>query len=192
MSKKDNLNIEVEDTKTTIEDTAEETVETTPKEEKETAKVSSLEKALGKAEEQNKELTNKNLRLYAEFDNYRRRTAKERLELTKTAAKDVIKELLPILDDFERAFKAFENKDGVAEELKGFQLIYNKLKTNLEAKGLKAMEVKGKDFDADYHAALTEIPAPTEELKGKVVEEIEKGYYLQDTIIRHAKVIIGK
>jgi len=138
-----------------------------------------------------KDWKDKYLRLYAEFDNFRRRKAREQLELTKTAGKDIIVNLLPILDDFERAFKAREGKEN-GDSIKGFELIYHKLQKNMEQKGLKAMESIGQDFDADLHDAITEIPAPTENLKDKVIDEVEKGYYLGDKIIRYAKVIVGK
>ena len=138
------------------------------------------------------ELCDKYVRLYADFDNHRKRTAIEKNELVKTASKDIIKELLPVVDDFERALKALENKPEAAAAKDGMQLIYNKLVTNLSAKGLKAMDSVGKDFDVELHEAITEIPAPTPEMGGKVVDEVEKGYYLNGKIIRFAKVIVGK
>jgi molecular chaperone GrpE len=135
------------------------------------------------------ELRDKYVRLYADFDNHRKRTAKEKLEVIQTAGKEVIKDLLPVLDDFERALKAAE-KSG--SETEGIKLIYNKLANNLAAKGLKPMETVGQDFNPDIHEAITEIPAPTPELAGKVVDEVEKGYYLNEKIIRFAKVVVGK
>lgn len=134
-----------------------------------------------------KDLKDKYLRLYAEFDTARRRFAREKIELGKTAGREIIVELLPILDDFERAFKLSQNADN-----KGFELIYNKLKNNLESKGLKPMEAIGQVFDPDLHEAITEIPAPTPQLSGKVIDEVERGYYLNDVIIRYAKVVVGK
>jgi molecular chaperone GrpE len=138
------------------------------------------------------EQKDKYLRLMAEFDNFRRRTAKERLELIQTAGKEVIASMLEVLDDCDRAEKQLQaNAD--AEQVKtGVQLVFNKLRSNLQAKGLKVMETKGTDFDADMHEAITEIPSPTPELAGKVVDEVEKGYYLNDKIIRFAKVVVGK
>ncbi len=138
------------------------------------------------------ELRDKYVRLYADFDNLRKRTAKEKLEIIQTAGKDVIIALLPVLDDFERALKAIEGKEETAAAREGMLLIHNKLFHNLTAKGLKAMETKGQKFNADIHEAITEIPAPTPELAGKVVDEVEKGYYLNDKIIRFAKVVVGK
>ncbi|SEJ33266.1 molecular chaperone GrpE [Cyclobacterium xiamenense] len=142
---------------------------------------------------ENQELKDKYVRLYSEFENFRRRTAKERLELVNTASKDLMQEVLPILDDFERSFKA-ENASDPEEEQKqaGSKLIYNKLLRVLTAKGLQPMEdLVGKDFDAEYHEAITQIPAPSEELKGKIVDVVEKGYTMAGKVVRFAKVVIG-
>lgn len=132
------------------------------------------------------------LRLAAEFDNFRRRTSKERLDLIQTAGKEVIKELLPVLDDCDRAEKQFAGTVELESYREGVNLIFHKLKQTLQSRGLKGMESVGKDFDADLHEAITEIPAPSAELKGRVVDEVEKGYYLGEKIIRHAKVVVGK
>lgn len=137
------------------------------------------------------ELRDKYVRLYADFDNYKKRTAKEKLDLIQTAGKEVILAMLPVVDDFERALKAAE-KSGDAKNLEGVLLIYNKLINALQAKGLKPMESIGKPFDVETHEAITEIPAPAPELSGKVIDEVEKGYYLGDKIIRFAKVVVGK
>ncbi|MFT3705645.1 MAG: nucleotide exchange factor GrpE [Agriterribacter sp.] len=134
----------------------------------------------------------KYLRLYAEFDNFKRRSAKERIELIQTAGKEVIVSLLDVLDDCDRAEKQIQEsgqKDAVTE---GVQLVFNKLRSSLYAKGVKAMETKGKDFDPDQHEAITQIPVPDESLKGKIVDEVVKGYYLNDKIIRFAKVVVGQ
>jgi molecular chaperone GrpE len=133
----------------------------------------------------------KYLRLFAEFDNFRRRTANERKELLVTAGKEVIVSLLPVLDDFERAFKSMETATDVVAVQAGVELIYSKLNNILAQKGLKPMESVGQPFDADLHEAITNIPAPNEELKGKVLDEMEKGYYLGDKVARFAKVIVG-
>lgn len=138
------------------------------------------------------ELKDKHLRLFSEFDNYRKRTTKERIELFKTANSDLIQELLPVLDDFDRAMKSFEEAQDIEAVKEGVQLIHNKLKGTLEKKGLKCMDSQGKDFDTDYHEAITEIPAPTEDLKSKVVDVVEKGYTLNEKVIRYAKVVVGK
>lgn len=141
------------------------------------------------------ESKDKYLRLYSEFENFRRRTAKERLDLIKTAHEDLVVSLLPVLDDFERAQKSFavnkENED-IKSTIEGFQLIHNKFNKLMEQKGLKPMPDKpGIDFDPEIHEAITKIPAPEEKLKGKVVDVVEKGYYLNDKVIRFAKVVIG-
>ena len=134
------------------------------------------------------ELKDKYMRKVAEFDNFRKRSMRERLDLTKTAARDTMSALLPVLDDFDRA-KKNAGEDGFSE---GIQLVQNKLSTILEQKGLKAMDSNGEVFDPELHEAITEIPAPTEEMKGKVVDTVEQGYYLGDKIIRYAKVVVGK
>lgn len=133
----------------------------------------------------------KYLRLYAEFDNFRRRTNKERADERLNAGKDTIVALLPVLDDFERALKAIDTATDIVPVKEGVALIANKLKKTLAAKGLTEMEAKGVPFDADIHEAITSIPSPTDDLKGKVVDELEKGYYLNDKVVRFAKVVVG-
>jgi molecular chaperone GrpE len=151
---------------------------------------SKLETDLKKAHEELAESKDKYLRMYSEFENFRRRTAKEKLELIQSASEQVVKSMLPVLDDFERAEKAFLNIE--SKELEGFLLIYNKFKKVMEQTGVKPMDVKsGSDFDADLHEAITQIPAPDEKLKGKVVDVVEKGYVLNEKVIRFAKVVIG-
>lgn len=137
------------------------------------------------------ELKDKYLRLYADFENFRRRTAKEKLEMISSASADVIKSVLPIVDDFERAKLSFESSTEIEALKEGVDLIYTKLYKTLEAKGLKSMDAKGEAFDAEIHESIAQFPAPTEDLKGKVIDEIEKGYYLNDKVIRYAKVIVG-
>lgn len=138
------------------------------------------------------ESRDKYLRMVAEFDNFKRRNAKERIELIQTAGKEVISELLEVLDDCDRAQKQLEASDDSKAIKEGVMLVFNKLRNTLQARGVKAMETVNQEFNADLHEAITEIPAPSEELKGKVVDEIVKGYYLNDKIIRHAKVVVGK
>jgi len=138
------------------------------------------------------EQKDKYLRLMAEFDNFRRRTAKERLELMQTAGKDVIVSLLDVLDDCDRAEKQLQANADIAVQKEGIQIVFNKLRTTLTNKGVKAMESIHTDFDVEKHEAITEIPAPTEALKGKVLDEVVKGYYLNDKLIRFAKVVVGK
>lgn len=133
----------------------------------------------------------KYLRLYAEFDNYKRRVAKERIELMQTAGKEVIASLLPVIDDLERALKAFETATEILPMQEGISLVTQKLKTILANQGLKEMEAIGTPFDADLQEAVTNVPAPSDDLKGKVIDEIEKGYFLHDKVLRHAKVVVG-
>lgn len=131
------------------------------------------------------------LRLFAEFDNFKKRTSRERMDIFKTASKEVITSLLPVLDDFGRAINQIE-KSGDDNLLQGVELINNKLVETLRAKGLKEMEVKpGDDFNTDLHEAITQIPAPTEDLKGKIVDVVETGYLLNDVVVRYAKVVVG-
>lgn len=137
------------------------------------------------------EQKDKYLRLFAEFDNFRRRTSKERLELVQTAGKDVITSLLTVLDDSDRAEKQMQQTDNVEQIREGVQLVFQKLRNILSARGLKEMNSKGEEFDVEKHEAITEVPVPDENMKGKVVDEIEKGYYLNDKIIRFAKVVVG-
>ena len=132
------------------------------------------------------------LRLFAEFENYKRRTSKERVEMFKTANQDVIQSMLPVLDDFDRALNEI-SKAKDKNLLKGVELIHNKFRETLRAKGLEVMKIKeGDDFDADIHEAITQIPAPSDKLKGKIVDVVEKGYKLGDRIIRYPKVVTGK
>jgi molecular chaperone GrpE len=149
------------------------------------------ESELEKLRAQVAELNDKYLRQAAEFDNFRRRGAKERMELIQTAGRDVITDLLVVLDDSERAQKQMETTDDVTQIKEGVQLVFSKLHNTLSAKGLKPMDTVGKDFNPDLHEAITEIDAG-EEMRGKIVDEVQKGYYLNDKIIRFAKVIVGR
>lgn len=137
------------------------------------------------------ELNDKFLRQAAEFENFKRRNAKERIELIQTAGRDVISDLLDVLDDSDRAQKQMENTNDLEQIKEGISLVFSKLRNSLSAKGLKTMDAKGKDFDPDLHEAIAEIKAG-EEMKGKVIDEVQKGYYLNDKIIRYAKVVVGK
>jgi len=131
------------------------------------------------------------LRLFAEFENYKKRTSKERMELFKTAGQEVIVSLLPVIDDFDRALLELSKSDD-KETTKGIQLISGKLMDTLKSKGLEELEVRAGDtFNADFHEAITQIPAPSEEMKGKIIDVIEKGFKLGDKIIRHPKVVVG-
>lgn len=139
-----------------------------------------------------KEAKDKYIRLYSEFENFRRRTAKEKLDIINTASRDLMVELLPVMDDFQRAMKSMKDNDAKDSSIEGMELISNKFQKTLENKGLKAIEVKaGDEFDDEFHEAITQIPAPSEDLAGKIVDVIEKGYFLNDKVIRFAKVVTG-
>lgn len=149
---------------------------------------------LSELEQQSAELEalkDKHLRLVAEFENFKRRNAKERIELIQTAGKEVIQSLLDVLDDCDRAQKQLEASSTDSALQEGLLLVFNKLRNTLQQRGLKAMETRHAEFNADLHEAITEIPAPTADLKGKILDEVIKGYYLNEKIIRHAKVVVG-
>jgi len=156
-----------------------------PNEEEESAsKEELLENELGKEKD-------KFLRLFAEFENYKKRTSKERIDLFRTAGQEVITSLLPVMDDFERALKEL-SKSGEKDLFKGVELIHNKFKETLKAQGLSEIKAKeGDSFDAEIHDAITQIPAPSKKLKGKIIDVVEKGYRLGDKVIRHPKVVVG-
>lgn len=148
-----------------------------------TAELAKLQSELG-------EQKDKFIRLYSEFENFRRRTAKEKLDMIQTANEQLLKTLLPVADDFERAEKSFRAKND--KELEGFFLIYNKFRKTLDQAGLKVMDVKsGSDFDADLHEAITQVPVADDAMHGKVVDVVENGYLLNDKVVRHAKVVVG-
>ena len=156
------------------------------KETKKEEKAKEVKQELTK-EEKFAELNDKHLRLFAEFENFKKRTAKERMDLYKTAGEGVLTALLPVLDDFERSIKANQK-----QEDEGVVLIYNKLKSILETKGLKAMEDPiGQELNTDYHEAITNIPAPSDDMKGKIIDVVEKGYFLNEKVIRYAKVVVA-
>ncbi len=190
MQEKEKVEIEqekVETNLTTDETTASES-NTTETDTLENNTVSELEKIQNDLAEQK----DKYLRLMAEFENYKRRTSKERLELIQTAGKDVLVSLLDVLDDVDRAEKQLATSDDLDSQKEGVQLVFNKIKSTLYSKGIKPMESIQQEFDVEKHEAITEIPAPTESLVGKVIDEIQKGYYLNDKLIRFAKVVVGK
>ena len=140
----------------------------------------------------NRDITDKYLRLSAEFDNYRKRTLRERMELTKTAAESVMLSILPVVDDFERAMHSIDQGMDFEATKEGILLIYNKFKEFNKQNGITEIEAVGQTFDTDLHEALTKIPAPSEEMKGKIIDVIQKGYYLNDKVIRFAKVVVGE
>jgi molecular chaperone GrpE len=146
---------------------------------------------LEELQDQYNELNNKYLRLYSDFENFRKRNTKERIELIKNGGEDVFKLLLPIVDDFERARTNMETADNVPSVKEGIELIYHKLVNELGNRGLKPMETKGEVFDSEIHEAITQIPALSDDMKGKIVDELEKGYFLNDKVIRFAKVVVG-
>lgn len=194
MSKKNKKNIEEEVVKkaenqkdaTTVEETTQETaLNQEPVEE-------TLEDKVAELTAQVEEQKDKYLRLFADFDNYKKRNAKERLDLLNTAGKDVMLAVIPTLDDLDRAIQSAETATDITAVKDGFLLVKNKLFSTLAQKGLKPMECVGQDFDPDKQEALTKIPAPSADMKGKVIDEIEKGYTLNNKIIRYAKVVVGE
>lgn len=168
----------------------EQLVEDTPQNDTETAPQTDIQEP--SLETEIAELKDKYLRLYSDFENFRKRTSKERIDLIKTASEDVLKDLIPVVDDFERASKASETETDTLKIREGNQLIFHKLVRILETKGLKVMEdLTGKPFDPDTQEAITQIPAPTEQLKGMVIDVVEKGYTLGEKVVRYAKVVTG-
>lgn len=153
--------------------------------------VNESEKRIAELEEQVAQLNDKYLRIYSEFDNFRKRTAREKVELLNTAGEEIIKNLLPILDNFERAIRTNETATDVKSVNEGINLIAQMFRSSLQQKGLQAMNSIGEQFNTDLHEAITEIPAPTPDMKGKVVDEVEKGYTLNGKVIRFAKVVVG-
>ena len=196
MSKKSKKAEEVLDTlKEKMEDNGQETTENQEDleiEEEDLSPEELIEKENTDLKQQVGELKDKYQRVFADFDNFRKRNMKARLELMNTAAQDTMTALLPVLDDFDRAKKSAESADTEEQFSEGVELVYQKLYKILEAQGLKAMESTGEVFDPEMHSAITEIPAPSEDMKGKVFDTVEKGYFLKDKIIRHAKVVVGK
>lgn len=187
---KEDQDIKEEVDNSNVEASASENGSGEQKEEKDGASVQETE--LERLKVELSEAKDKYLRLYSEFENFRRRSAKERLELIQTANQDLLVDLLPVLDDFERAANNYNEKTEVSTLKEGMDLIFSKFFKVLEQKGVKPMEKKeGMDFNPDIHEAITQIPAPKDDLKGKVVDVVEKGYYLNDKVIRFAKVVIG-
>ena len=138
-----------------------------------------------------KEINDKYLRLYSEFENFRKRTAREKIELINSGNKSLMLKIIPTIDDFERAIESNKSVDDINIVKEGFELIYHKMMKTLESEGVKVMETNGEPFDVEFHEAITRIPAPDKSLKGKVVDTVEKGYYLNDNVLRYAKVVVG-
>ena len=155
-------------------------------------KKNKVEEQLEKAEAELLEMKDKHIRLQAEFDNYRKRTLKERMELLKTAGESVLVGILPVIDDFDRAVQTLDSVEEESPIKDGVKLIYNKFQDFLKQNGVKEIESKEQTFDTDLHEAITTFAAPTEELKGKIIDVVQKGYYLNDKVIRHSKVVIGE
>lgn len=151
-----------------------------------------LEEQLKEKEIEIAELKDKYLRVFAEFDNFKKRTIKEKMDFMRNASRDVLSDMLPVLDDFDRAKQSAEDDKSTEQFSDGVNLVYNKIHSVVKSKGLKEMETTGEVFDPELHEAITKIPAPNEDMKGKIIDTITKGYYLNDTIIRHAKVVVGE
>lgn len=166
--------------------------ETDPGREQESGFEQEEESPLLILEEKVREQENRYLRLAAEYDNYRKRTLREKADLTKMAGADIIAGLLPVVDDLDRAVDAMDNVTDIDAMKKGIELIHGKFKDFLSRKGVKEIKATGAEFDTDLHEAVTKIPAPTEKDKGKIVDVIEKGYLMNDTVIRYAKVVVGE
>lgn len=183
--------LEEKDLETTAEQTTEETVEEkedTTTDEQEETEVNEVEE-LGKKLQ---EINDKYIRLQAEFDNYRKRTLKEKMELTKSAGEKILVNVLPVVDNFERALQSMETAQDIEAVKEGVSLIYNNFKEFMVQNGVKEIEAINQEFDTDIHEAITKIPAPSEELKGKVVDCVEKGYTLNEKVIRFSKVVVGE
>ena len=175
------------------DETTENTEKTAEKKPKKRAKRgSSAQKELEEVKVELAESKDKYLRLFAEFENFKKRTMRERLDTLKTAGQDTINKILPIMDDFDRAKKSAEDKSTSEQLSDGVLMVYNKLYSTMNAMGVVPMETNGEAFDPEIHEAITEIPAPTEDMKGKIIDTIEKGYHMNDKIIRFAKVVVGK
>jgi molecular chaperone GrpE len=157
-----------------------------------THKKSKAEEQLETAEAEIIELKDKHMRLQADFDNYRKRTLKERMELMKTANESFLISILPVIDDFDRALQTLDSVEEGSHAKDGVNLIYNKFQEFLKQNGVKEIDAQGQNFDTDLHEAIVKIPAPTKSLKGKVVEVVQKGYSLNDKVIRFPKVVIGE
>lgn len=190
---KDKVNVELENETPDLIEQQEEPAQDKKETKKEKAhKHTKAEEQLEKTELELLELKDKHIRLQAEFDNYRKRTLKERMELLKTASESLLISILPVIDDFDRAMQTVNLEEKNSHIKEGVQLIYNKFQDFLKQNGVKEIEAKEQNFDTDLHEAITKIPAPTEELKGKIVDVVQKGYFLNDKVIRFSKVVIGE
>lgn len=159
---------------------------------KKSSELDQLKEQLEEKETELSELKDKYLRIFAEFDNYKKRTMKEKMDFMRNASQDVLADLLPVLDDFDRAKQSADSEDTDEVFSEGVTLVFNKLANVMKSKGVVPMETNGEVFDAELHEAITKIPAPSKDMKGKIIDTITKGYYLNDKIIRHAKVVVGE
>ncbi len=195
MSKKDKAQKDKEEVKDQVEEAIDQAIDEVEDSGKEGEESGNPQEELTEEERLKEDLQkekDKFLRLFAEFENYKRRTSKERLELFKTANQEVMTAMLPVMDDFDRALNELKKSED-ENLIKGVELIHNKLKETLRAKGLERMKVeKGESFDAEVHEAITQIPAPSDDLKGKIVDVVEPGYKLGERIIRYPKVVTGQ
>jgi len=192
-SKKENQEDLIEENVTAAENSEETNQDVTSESEvEEKEELSSDELKIEELTGKLSDLNDKYLRLSAEYDNYRKRTLKERMELTKSAGESLLRALLPVVDDFDRAVSHLNDASDLDAVKKGIDLIYNKFQEFLKQNGVKEIDAKEKDFDTDLHEAITKIPAPTEEMKGKVIDCIEKGYMLNDKVMRFSKVVVGE
>jgi len=187
----DNMNEQLENESPELTEQQEE-MQDHKKDHKKGHKKHEMEEQLEKAEMDLLELKDKHIRLQAEFDNYRKRTLKERIDLMKSANESLLISLLPVIDDFDRANHTLDMVEEDSPVKEGVKLIYNKFQEFLKQNGVKEIEAKGQDFNTDLHEAITKIPAPSEEMAGKIVDVVQKGYYLNDKVIRFAKVVIGE
>ncbi|MEN9885075.1 MAG: hypothetical protein RLZZ420_2292 [Bacteroidota bacterium] len=166
--------------------------EITPEQSAQAENLTEESRELENLQKELQEQKEKYIRLYADFDNFKRRSAKERVELIQTAGREVIQSMLEVMDDCDRAEKQMQKSDDLKQIREGIQLVFTKFRNTLQSKGLKEMKSIGEEFNPDVHEAITEIPVPDESMKGKVVDEVEKGYMLNDKIIRFSKVVVGK
>lgn len=192
MAEEELINQEEQHTEKVEETKDKKTQQETVKKDKKKEKKDKIQEEINELRNQLADVKDKHVRLQAEFDNYRKRTLKEKMELMKSAGESVLSNILPIIDDFERALTAFQNVDNDNPLKEGVQLIYNKFQDFLTQNGIKEIDAAQKDFNTDLHEAVTKIPAPSEELKGKVIDVIQKGYLLNEKVIRFAKVVVGE
>ena len=183
---------ETPETDVKTDEQSENNAETKEKPKKKSKRRSSSKKEIEEMKAELAESKDKHLRLFAEFENFKKRTMKERLDLLKTAGQDTINKILPILDDFDRAKKSAEDESSEEQLSDGVLMVYNKLYAVMKNMGVVPMETTGVTFDPELHEAITEIPAPSDDMKGKIIDTVEKGYHMNDKIIRFAKVVVGK